>query len=258
MNIIVLLKMVPDIVEELEVAPDGKSLDLEFLRLIVNERDEHALEQALLLKERFGGSVTALAIDAPEIDDVLYTALAKGADRAVKITGIQPELSTRSAAAAIVAALPTIPELMPADLILTGCQASDDLDGWLAPLIAGELGLPHVGIVTGIELADGTGAATVVKEFPGGAHGEFELPLPALIGIQAAEKPPRYVPVAKVRAAMGQEIETVATPAEGVPATVQVSHMKKPEAGSRAEILEGPLEAAIERLCGVLADHGLM
>jgi len=256
MNIVVLLKMVPDIVEELEVAPDGKSLDLEFLRLIINERDEHALEEALLLKDRYGGSVTAVALDAPEIDDVLYTALAKGADRAIKITGVAPGLSTRAAAATITGALPVIPDLMPADLILTGCQASDDLDGWLAPLLAAGLGLPHVGIVTGIELSDGV--ATVVKEFPGGAHGEFELPLPALIGVQAAEKPPRYVPVAKVRAAMAQEIETIAAPAEGVRASLQVSQLKKPEAGSRAEILEGPLDAVVDRLCGVLADRGLM
>ena len=52
MNILVLLKMVPDIVEELEIAPDGKSLDLEAIRPIVSERDDHALEQALLLKEQ--------------------------------------------------------------------------------------------------------------------------------------------------------------------------------------------------------------
>ena len=52
MKILVLMKMVPDIVEELEVAGDGTSLDQEFLRFIVNERDEYALEQALLLKDR--------------------------------------------------------------------------------------------------------------------------------------------------------------------------------------------------------------
>ena len=62
MNILVLMKMVPDVVEELEVAPDGASLDTEFLRLIVNGGDDHALEEALLLKERDGGTVTAVAI----------------------------------------------------------------------------------------------------------------------------------------------------------------------------------------------------
>ena len=69
MHILVLLKMVPDVVEDLEIAPDGKALDLEYLRMILSESDDHALEQALLLKERHGGKVTVLALDAPEVDD---------------------------------------------------------------------------------------------------------------------------------------------------------------------------------------------
>ncbi len=85
MNLYVLLKMVPDTVEELNVSADGKSLDSEFLRFKLNDPDEHALEQALILKEKHGGQVTVVALDAPEVDDVLFTALAKGADRAVKI-----------------------------------------------------------------------------------------------------------------------------------------------------------------------------
>ena len=87
MHILVLLKMAPDVVEELEIAPDGKSLDLDYLRLILSESDDHALEEALLLKERHNAKVTVLALDAPEVDDALFTALAKGADRAVKVVG---------------------------------------------------------------------------------------------------------------------------------------------------------------------------
>ena len=87
MKILVLMKMVPDIVEELEVASDGTSLDREYLRFIVNERDDYALEQALLLKDRLRAAVTVVAPEAPEIDDVLHTALAKGADRVIKIVG---------------------------------------------------------------------------------------------------------------------------------------------------------------------------
>ena len=76
---------------------EGESLDLELLRLIASERDDHALEQALLLKERHEGTVTVLALDAPEVDDALYTALAKGADRAVKIRYFMPASSSIAA-----------------------------------------------------------------------------------------------------------------------------------------------------------------
>ena len=98
MHILVLLKMVPDVVEDLDIAPDGKALDLEYLRMILSESDDHALEQALLLKERHGGKVTVLALDAPEVDDALFTAAAKGADRVVKVVGMDAGLTTRQAA----------------------------------------------------------------------------------------------------------------------------------------------------------------
>src|SRR5512136_109712 len=77
MNLFVLLKTVPDTVEELSVAADGKSLDAEWLRFKLGDADEHALEQALLLKEKHGGTLTVVALDAPELDDSLFTVLAK-------------------------------------------------------------------------------------------------------------------------------------------------------------------------------------
>ncbi len=87
MNLFVLLKTVPDTVEELTVAADQKSLDAEWLRFKLSDADEHALEQALLLKEKHGGTVTVVAMDAPELDESLFMAFAKGADRVVKLTG---------------------------------------------------------------------------------------------------------------------------------------------------------------------------
>ena len=199
MKTLVLMRMVPDIVEELEVAPDGRSLDTDFLRLIVAERDDHALEQALLLKDRHGGEVVVVAPDAPDVDDVLYTALAKGTDRVVKIGGVGDETSTVELAAAVVGALPEIPDLMPVDLVLTGSQTITDLDGMIAPLVAAALGFPYVGLISGVEVDEAAGVAAVSKEYAGGVHGRFRADLPVVLGIQGAEAPPRYVPVAKVR-----------------------------------------------------------
>lgn len=259
MTIVVLLKMVPDIVEELEVAPEGKSLATDFLRLILSERDSHALEEALLLKEKFGGQVSVVAPEAPEVDDVLYTALAKGADRVLKLTGLPPGLTTAATAALLAQVLPTIPHLLPADLILTGCQATDDLDGMLAPLLARRLERPYLGIVNRIELDPGGSQVVVTKEYPSGVHGQFAVPLPALFGIQAAEKPPRYVPVAKVRAVMkSQAIEEVNVN-EGSPfSTLQVVRMTKPEPTGRAEMLEGTPEEVAGKLLDILTARALV
>jgi electron transfer flavoprotein beta subunit len=259
MNTLVLMKMVPDIVEELEVGPDGKSLDLESLRLIVSERDDHALEQALLLKERRGGSITTMAIESPDIDDVLFTALAKGSDRAVKMVGAELPLTTSEAAALLARVLPDVPNLMPVDLILTGCQAIDDLDGLLAPILAEQLRIPYLGVVTGVDAETGQGRATVFKEYAGGVRGEYAVSLPAVLGIQAAEKPPRYVPVAKVRATMkSRTIDTVPAPAGDEPSQLEILRMTKPEATGRAEMLEGSPEEVASKVADMLSARGLL
>lgn len=256
MKILVLMRMVPDIVEELDIAPDGTSLDLEFLRLIVSERDDHALEQALILKDRHEAEVIVLALEAPEVDDVLYTALAKGADRVIKVDAGETA-GTRAAAAVLAATLPGIDGLLPADLILTGSQAIDDLDGVTAPLLAAVLDRPYLGLVNRIEVDGGT--ALVAKEYSGGVAGEFEVDLPVVLGVQGAEKPPRYVPIAKVRAAMSDgEIETVAGAAADSAETVAVMAMAPPETAGRAEMIEGSVDDVAARLAEIMADRGLV
>jgi electron transfer flavoprotein beta subunit len=258
MNIIVCLKMVPDTVEELEVAADNKALDSQFLRFKLSDPDEHALEQALLLKEKHGGTVMVVALDAPEVDDVLFTALAKGATRAVKIGGDWSSLQSFAAAQIMAAFLVPPGQTLSADtLILVRSQAIDDLEGEVAPFIADLLGMPYIGVVTGVAI-EGQGVL-VTKEFAGGLRGEFALPLPAVLGVQSAEKPPRYVPIAKVRAVMkSAKIETVdVVPPESL-ALYPVDRMYKPEVGGRAQMLEGSPEEVADKIVAVLAKQSLI
>jgi len=258
MNLYVLLKMVPDTVEELNVAADGKSLDAEFLRFKLNDPDEHALEQALLLKEKHGGKVTVVALDAPEVDDVLYTALAKGADRAVKIPISQAALGT-IATAKVLTDFFRSPgrQITPDTLLLPGSYAIDDLEGELAPLLAAALNLPFVGVVCGVTAADGK--VLVRKEFAGGLRAEFEVALPAVLGIQSAEKPPRYVPVAKVRAVMkSAKIEEADLSPPDRPMHLEIERAYKPEAAGHAQILEGPPEEVADKIVEVLAKNSVI
>jgi electron transfer flavoprotein beta subunit len=259
MKILVLMKMVPDVVEELAVASDGLSLDREYMRFIVNERDDYALEQALLLKDRLQAHVTVVAPEAPEVDDVLYTALAKGADRAIKVSGIGDAAGTRATASALTVTLPDIPDLLPVDLVLSGCQAIDDLDGFTAPIVAASLDLPYLGLVSRITVDPSTGQAGVSKEYAGGVMGHFEVSLPAFIGVQGCEKPPRYVPIAKVRAAMTSGgIEEVAAAAGPASTPLEVTEMAKPIEAGHAEILAGSVSEVAEKVADLLAARGLL
>ena len=125
MKIAVPVKFVPDLVEELAIAPGGCALDTTWLRLIINEFDDHAVEQAILLKERGGGHVTVMTIESEGADDFLFTASAKGADQLFKLTGDFANVNNHALARAYADLLK---ETHP-DLVLTGVQAHNDIDG---------------------------------------------------------------------------------------------------------------------------------
>lgn len=259
MNCLVLLRMVPDPVEELEVGPDGKSLDEASVRLRAADTDEHALEEALLLKERFGGAVTAVALEAPEVDEALFTALAKGADRAVKLLTDVENLGTVATARTFASYLAGAGSLESAPLILTGSQSTDDWEGELAACLAEALRLPYLGVVSGVSLVEGGRRVAVIKEFSAGFRGEYELPVPAVLGVQAAEKPPRYVPVARVRhVARTAKIETAPVPSPFKLTVLEVERMYKPQPAGRAQMLDGSAEEIAERLAELLAERGII
>ena len=253
MNIIVIVKHVPDLVEELEIAGDGKGLNRDLLKFVINEFDDQALEQGLLLKEKVGGTLTAIALDAPDIDQTLFTCLAKGADRAIKLNGdFANGVSSHSAARMLADALKT----MPHDLILTGVQSAEDLDGQLAPLLATYLDEPHVSVVTGVEVNGN--AATVRQEYAGGVVAEFEVVVPAVLGIQAAPQPPRYAPISRVRAIMKEKklgkMDATLSDSTGL----TVLQMSKPQSSSHAQMIEGDTDTIVERIVGIIAERGLM
>ena len=254
MNIIVPIKLVPDLVEELTIDANGNALDTTWLRLIINEFDDHAIEQAILLKERGGGQVAIVAPDVEGVDDVLFAAAAKGADSLIKLTGDFKVGMTNHALARALAVV--IKGLQP-DLLLTGVQAHDDLDGSIGPLLAEYLGMPYVGYVSGVTIADGK--SLVRKEYPGGLIAEMEIILPAVLGIQAAEQPPRYVAISKVRMAMKsasiEEQAVAELDASGGPA---IGRMFQPEAAERATMIEGDAQAVAARLIEIFKEVGVL
>ena len=254
MNIVALFKLVPDLVEELEIDGSGTALNTDFLRLIINELDDHAIEQAILLKERSGARVTVIGSNAEGADDVLYTAVAKGADQLIKLMG-DPDAAINNHAMARAIAV-VLKELQP-DLILTGVQAHNDLDGSLGPLVAEYLGMPYVGYVSGVNIQNGR--IVVRKEYPGGLIAEMEVDLPAVVGIQSAEQPPRYVTVNKVRQAMKTAaIEERPLPALDVSGGAAIHRMFKPESATRAEMIEGSAEEVAARLLDIFKEIGAL
>ncbi len=253
-EIVVIARLVPDLVEELEIAPSGTALDLAWLRLIINEFDNHAIEQAIIIKERSGATVTVISPEAEGVEDMLFTTAAKGADRLIKLTGVGEEKPTNLALAQTLAEM--IKEINP-DLVLNGVQAHDDTTGDLAPQLADLLDMPYVGYISGVSLGDGK--ATAFKEYPGGILAEMEIALPAVLGIQASEEPPRYVAISKVRQMMNTaSIEDRDSGGLGTESGIILDRMYLPEAADRAEMLEGDEEEIASKLTAILQDLGLL
>ena len=255
MNIVVPIKFVPDLVEELTIDDSGTALDTAWIRMILNEFDDHAVEQAILLKEAGAGTVTVVAPDTEGVDDALYAAAAKGADRLIKLTGNFQDGAFGSHALARVFAN-AIKTLRP-ELILTGVQAHNDLDGAISARLAELLGMPYFGYVSGVSLVPNK--AKVRKEYPGGLIAEMEIMLPGVVGVQASSQPPRYVPISKVRQAMKTaHIEEVpAAELESVGGPV-VSRMFRPEMGAQAEMIEGDTRDVAVRLVELFREHGIL
>jgi electron transfer flavoprotein beta subunit len=253
MHIAVVLKQVPDLVEELDIDSGGKDIDRSFVKMKLNEFDDHALEQAVLLKESNGAKVTAVALAADGIDQMLYAAKARGADGALKVDAGGELMDSRRAASAIAGA---IKKLAP-DLVLTGVQAADDLFGQTGPYLANALGWPHVSVVSGVEIAGDK--IRVHQEYAGGRTATLELDLPAVIGVQAAPKPPRYVPVTKLRQAMASgALESAAASAAAAPGGVAIVQVAKPESGKGAEMLSGSAVEVADRIAALLNQRGLV
>lgn len=254
MNIIIPINMVPDLVEELAIDDSGTRLDLAWSPMIINEFDDHAIEQGILLKERHGGTVIVLAPDVEGVDDALFTASAKGVDQLIKLTGDFEDTSNSHAWARAFEA--EIKNLDPG-VILAGVQAHDDLDGQVGALLAEFLGYPYVGYVAGVQVE---GSKTIVrKEYPGGLVAEMEVTLPAVLGIQAADEPPRYVAFSKVRQAMKEaSIDEKAISELDYSGSPSVSRMYKPEVGERAEMIEGGMEDVSKKIISILNDAGVL
>ena len=94
MDIVVCVKQVPEVTDaELEVTKDGTGIITEDLEFDINEWDNYAVEEAVRIKEAQGGTVTVITLGDEECEDVLRTALAMGADKAIRIDEQGFELS---------------------------------------------------------------------------------------------------------------------------------------------------------------------
>ena len=262
MDIIICVKHVPETAEaELRIDQSGKSIEKAGLVFDINEWDDYALEEAVRMKEKQGGTVTAITIGPQDSENTLRKCLARGADKAIRLTDPKFESSDAYAIAKI---LYSIIKTLHYDLILTGMQAADDGNAMVGPILAEMLGIPHATLVKKIELA--TGAAKVNRELEGGLEEQIEVELPALFSIQTGINEPRYVSIMGIRKAMQKEIKVMSLMDTGLtendvgPAGswINIERMYVPPVEKQAEFLKGTSDEIAIKITEILKSRGLI
>jgi electron transfer flavoprotein beta subunit len=253
MKIAVCIKQVPNTEARLRVSRDGRWVEEEDLPFVINESDEYALEEGLRLAEATGGEVVVFSLGPDRVKEALRKALAVGAARAVHLS--DPAFAGGDALAtgrALAAALARDAF----DLVLTGSQSDDVGYGGTGSVIAGHLGWPHVWLVMGVELEEGTKSAKVTREMESGVNEVSRVHLPAVLEVQAGINHPRYASLKGIMAAKKKEIAT-ASPADlGLDAAqvgaagsrLEIVAVSFPDAGKGAQMLEGDAKAAATAL----------
>jgi electron transfer flavoprotein beta subunit len=200
----------------------------------LNEPDAYALEAALRLKEQHSGTVIACSAGPARVTQALREALARGADRAIHV---ESDALARADAFGVADALAGALKDEKPDLILTGLQSDDQGFAQVGVILAERLGMSHATIIMDVQVQDGT--LRVKRELESGWFQWVAMPLPAVLTIQSGINQLRYATLKGIMAAKKKEIRTVAAPAAGGAARVQIVNLYVPEKRKQTRQLTG-------------------
>ncbi len=260
MEILVCVRRVPDTSEnEIQLNSAGNDIERDDLVYSINEADNYAVEEALQIVAKVGGTVAVVTVGGDDDEEVLRREMAMGANRGVLISD---DAFNGSDGRGIATILKGFVEKGHYDLILTGVQAEDggaQVGGMLAAL----LDYPFASLVTSIEVQDGR-KLKISREIEGGQKEINEIDLPCVLSIQTGINEPRYVGMRGIRQVAGVPIPVFHAKDLGIsPSNVGEAGAKVkrvdyfiPALGKGAEILHGSREENIDKVLELLEAKG--
>jgi len=207
----------------------------------MNEPDAYALEEALRLKEQHGGEVVVCSAGPARAAQVVREALARGADRAIRVEGDGLAAADASMVAGALAAAIRDERF---DLVLTGLQSDDQGFAQTGVVLAELLGIPHATIIMEVQVAEGR--LRVKRELEGGWFQWVSMPTPALLTIQSGINQLRYATLKGIMAAKRKEVRVVEAAADLAPSQ-EILEIRVPEKTKQTRMIDGsPADAAAE------------
>ncbi|MEW5895746.1 MAG: electron transfer flavoprotein subunit beta/FixA family protein [Candidatus Omnitrophota bacterium] len=258
MNIIVCIKQVPD-TTQVKIDPVTNTLIRDGVESIVNPFDAYAVEEAVRLKERYGGKVLALTMGPPQAEAVLREAIGLGCDEGILVSDRAFAGSDTLATGYTLAA--AIRKIKIFDIILCGKQASDGDTAQVGPGIATQLDIPQITYVKKIEKIEDNKliAHRMIEE----GFEMIETSLPCLLTVVKEINEPRLPSLkGKMKAkkieipawkAIDLDIDEVQLGLTGSP--TWVSKIFTPPPRPKGEIFEGAAEESVNKLVEVLKDR---
>jgi electron transfer flavoprotein beta subunit len=214
MNIVVLVKQVPDTYSERKLRDADHTLDRDSADAVLDEINERAVEEALLIKEAQGGSVTVVCVGPERATEAIRKALSMGADSAVHVSDETLHGADVLQTAKVLAkAIGTVEAL---DLVIAGNEATDGTSGTVPAIIAELLGLPQLTHARKVEI-DG-GAIKVERETPDEGLTHLQASLPAVISVSEKINEPRYPSFKGIMAAKKKPVSTLTVADLGIDA----------------------------------------
>ena len=261
MKAIVCVKQVPDTSGKVAVKPDG-TLDRASMATITNPDDLNALEAALKLKDATGCEVVVVTMGPPPAEGMLRELLARGADKAVLVSGREFGGSDTFATSQILAAAVNKIGVGPEDVVFCGRQAIDGDTAQVGPQIAEKLHLPQISYAGDIKLEGNT---VTVKRMLEDGYMTIKVKTPCMITCIKELNTPRYLSVggafecySKPLVTMTYEtlkdhplIDKSTIGLAGSPTNILTS-FTPPQKGA-GMMLEGADKATTDKLAGILA-----
>lgn len=257
MDIIVCIKRVPQTAEaEVKIDPSGKDIEKDRLTFDMNESDTYALEEAVLLKEKFGGTITVITLGDQDSEDTLRISLAKGADSAIRIKAEDFDTLDGFSSARIIK---SVIETLDYDIIFTGCMATDDAGSMVGVTIAELLEIPHATFVIDFDIKENK--ANVHRELEGGLIEHLDMSLPALYTIQTGINERRYASLIAIRKAARKEIKIIGKDALSTSdpsINLNIENLFIPPKAKQVEFIAGSPAESSGKLAEILKEKGLI
>ena len=242
MQILVCVKRVPAPGAKIVLTPDGQDIDSALLGFTVSPHEECAVEEAVQIVERQGGSVTVMTLGPPEAEEQLRSAVAVGATSVVLLPTDLPDWDPVSTSMALTAAIAELESGQEEafDLIMFGNESADSGGYQVGIRVARALGRPVVSGIKGIDTEQESIVAR--RETPSGSE-VYRLPLPAVLAIKEGINLPRY-PTLRGRMAARRAPISRMEPAPGTSGQSKVVLFTPPAVGTTVDILGKGPEAA--------------